>query len=228
MSLPRPIRPLAAPLRALGLLLVLAAEPGMAQEAAPEAAPEPAAKPAAKPGTVPKPRPRKTAPVKPAAPVAPGPASARAPWPEGAGSVSETYGDWTVNCTRADGVANCSLLQAQGSKRDDKRQFAVELRTPGPERTEGLVLMPFGFSIEPGVTFKLDDAVLGKGAPFHSCTPEGCLVPIALPTLATDAMRTARTLLVLATKPDAKQPTAVTVSLAGFGPALARASALSH
>lgn len=196
--------------------------PVQAQDAAPEeaapAAPQPAAKPRPRKPPAPKPAP---AAATPATPVA-APAGV---WPTGASSVSETYGSWTVSCTREDSKTECTLLQAQGT--NGRRQFAVEIRSPSEGRAQGLILMPLGFSIEPGVSFKLDEAVLGKGAPFLSCTIEGCLVPVSLPTLATDAMKTAQNLTVSGMKPDAKEPATITVPLTGFAPALARAVALS-
>lgn len=197
-----------------------AVEPDVAAPARP-AAPRPVprgvvAKPAAKPAV--KPIPAPTADTGPARPV----------WPEGASMVSETYGDWTMTCSRAEAKATCLLLQSQGNARTGKREFAVELKPPVDGRAEGMIMMPFGFRIEPGVSFKLDETVLGKGAPYVSCSLEGCLVPISLPTLATDTMKTARILSVIGTKQDAKEPTTVAVPLSGFGPALARAVALGN
>ena len=176
--------------------------------------------------TKPKPRPRKP-PLKPAAtvPPVPAPEPASAAWPSGATALSETYGDWTVTCTRAEARATCLVLQAQGNARTGKREFAMELRPPAEGRAEGLVLMPHGFAIEPGVTFKLDDTAMGKGAPYLSCSQDGCLVPISLPMLATDTMKTAKTLTVMALKPEAKEPTVITVPLDGFAAAFSRAVA---
>ena len=199
------------------------------EDAAPEAAP---AEPAAKP----KPRPRKPAPKKEepkeatsAAPsgtvLEPAAASGSAQWPAGASSVSESYGDWTMNCNREEARTDCVIIQSQGDRRSGKRLFSVELRTPKDGKTEGLILMPFGLQIEPGVTFKLDDRALGKGAPFSTCVADGCLVPISLPTLATDTMKTAQNLTVTAKKPDVEEPQVITVPLSGFAAAFARASA---
>ncbi|MFY9292270.1 MAG: invasion associated locus B family protein, partial [Methylorubrum rhodinum] len=151
--------------------------------------------------------------------------SGPAQWPAGARSVSESYGDWTMNCTREDNRTDCVIIQSQGDRRTGKRLFSVELRVPKDGRTEGLILMPFGLQIEPGVTFKLDDRALGKGAPFSYCVADGCLVPISLPTLATDAMKTGQNLTVTAAKPDTKEPTVITVPLSGFAAAFARSTA---
>ncbi len=195
--------------------------------------PAPAAEPAAKP----KPRPRKPAPKKEEAKESASHAgngtvlepatgaSGPAHWPPGATSVSESYGDWTMNCNRAEARTDCVIIQSQGDRRTGKRLFSVELRPPRDGKSEGLILMPFGLQIEPGVGFKLDDRQLGKGAPFSFCVSDGCLVPISLPTLATDAMKTATSLTISATKPDAKEPTVITVPLSGFAAAFARAGA---
>ena len=207
--------------------------PAFAQEAAPEAATE------AAPAPKPKPRPRKPAPPKKeevkdtgkepanAAPLLEPAAAATGPaqWPAGARSVSESYGDWTMNCNREESRTDCVIIQSQGDRRTGKRLFSIELRPAKDGKSEGLILMPFGLQIEPGVSFKLDDRQLGKGAPYSTCVSDGCLVPISLPTLATDAMKTATNLTISATKPDAQEPTVITVPLAGFAAAFARAGA---
>lgn len=202
-----------------------------AQDAGPEAAPE-------EPAPKPKPKPRKPAPKpkeeakEPANPATSGPvlepaaaSSGPAQWPAGARSVSESYGDWTMNCNREEARTDCVIIQSQGDRRTGKRLFSIELRTPKDGQAEGLILMPFGLQIEPGVTFKLDDRALGKGAPFSTCVTDGCLVPISLPTLATDTMKSAQNLTVTAKKPDVAEPTVITIPLSGFAAAFARASA---
>lgn len=180
--------------------------------------------PEAPAAAAPKPRPRKP-PPKAAAPEKP--ASVKSVWPEGASAISESYGDWTMTCARPEGKPTCLVTQAQGNARTGKREFVIELKPPVEGRAEGTILMPFGYAIEPGIGFKLDETVLGKGAPYALCTLDGCLVPISLPTLATDTMKTAKTLSVSGMKQDAKEPTVIAVPLAGFGAAFARAIAFS-
>lgn len=197
------------------LLTILFAPAAVAQE--PPAAPE---APAA---MAPKPRPRK--PV--AKPVPEKVEPARTAWPEGASALSESYGSWTVTCARAEAKPTCLVTQSQGNARTGKREFVIEIKVPAEGRAEGMILMPFGYLIEPGISFKLDETVLGKGAPYLSCSLEGCLVPISLPTLATDTMKTAKTLSVIGQKQDVKEPTTIAVPLAGFGQAFARAIAFA-
>jgi invasion protein IalB len=220
-----PIRASARTARSAAILLaVLLAGPSVqAQDAEPGAAsPTPAAAPR------PKPKPKPVA--KPAP--APTPAAASAPakgaaWPAGASSVSESYGDWTVSCTRPKDQSLCIVVQSQGDSKTGQRKFGLELSTPRDGRSDGVVLMPFGLAIEAGVTFKLDEQALGKGAPYSSCTAEGCMVPISFPTLATDGMRNAKVLTVIGQKPGGTEPATITVPLEGFPKAFDRAVALS-
>ncbi|MCF4127139.1 invasion associated locus B family protein [Methylobacterium sp. SyP6R] len=212
-------------LASLLVLAALVAGPARAQEEpageAPAAEAPPAHKPAPKPRRpAPKPAPAPKAEAAPAAVAAPTGA-----WPNGASAVSEVYGDWTISCTRDNDKRQCQLLQAQGVAQTGQRRFSIELNAPQDGRSTGLLLMPLGLSIDPGVTFKLDDATLGKGAPYTSCVQAGCIVPISFPTVATDAMKTAVNLRVTGTKPNGEAET-ITVPLAGFAAALARMSQL--
>ncbi len=233
------------------LLLAVPLAASRAQDAEPEAAapadappkarakprPKPVApKPAAKPAPAeaksapaeakPAPAEAKSAPAE-AAPAAAASAPAHAAWPTGASTVSESYGDWTMTCTRPSEKITCIVAQSQGDSQTGRRKFGFELQTPANGRSEGIVLMPFGLSIEPGVTFKLDEQALGKGAPYTACGPDGCFVPISFPTLALDGMRAAKTLLVIGQKSGGSDATTITVPLKGFAQALDRAVALS-
>jgi invasion protein IalB len=199
------------------------AEPdaGAPAEAAPKARPKPKPKPVAAPK--PAAKPAETAPSS----AAHGPAAAHAAWPTGASTVSESYGDWTMTCTRPNETVTCIVAQSQGDSQTGRRKFAVELQSPAGGRSEGLVLMPFGLSIEAGVTFKLDEQTLGKGAPYSMCGVDGCFVPISFPTLALDGMRTAKKLFVTGQKASGSDPATIEVPLTGFPQALDRAAALS-
>ncbi|WP_279358090.1 invasion associated locus B family protein [Methylobacterium indicum] len=216
--------PCRLPLASLLVLAAILAGPARAQEEPAGEAPAAEAphKPAPKPvrRTAPKPAPAPKAEAAPAPVTAPTGA-----WPNGASAVSEVYGDWTISCTRENEKRQCQLSQAQGVAQTGQRRFSIELNPPQEGRSNGLLLMPLGLSIEPGVTFKLDDATLGKGAPYTSCVQAGCIVPISFPTVATDAMKTAVNLRVTGTKPNGEADT-ITVPLAGFAAALARMSQL--
>ncbi|XYD07317.1 invasion associated locus B family protein [Methylobacterium sp. NMS12] len=202
-----------------------------AQDAEPEAAPAAEAPAKPKPKPRPKPAPHKAAKpaeaAKPEEAAPPAAAATHAAWPTGASTVSESYGDWTMTCTRPSDKVTCIVAQAQGDSRTGRRKFGFELQTPANGRAEGIVLMPFGLAIEPGVTFKLDEQTLGKGAPYTTCSAEGCIVAISFPTLALDGMRTAKALTVTGEKAGGTDPATVTVPLTGFSQAFDRAVALS-
>ncbi|MCJ2085902.1 invasion associated locus B family protein [Methylobacterium sp. E-005] len=211
------------------VLLALPLATPRAQDAEPEAAPAEAL-----PKARPKPKPKPVAPKPAAKPVAadPAPAAAaaapaHAAWPPGASMVTESYGDWSMTCTHPGETITCIIAQAQGDSQTGRRKFGIELQTPKDGRAEGIVMMPFGLSIEPGITFKLDEQTLGKGAPYTACGPDGCFVPISFPALALDGMRTAKTLFVIGHKSGSSDDATITVPLAGFTQALDRAVALS-
>ncbi|MEL6060776.1 MULTISPECIES: invasion associated locus B family protein [unclassified Methylobacterium] len=209
------------------LLLAFSQAAPRAQDAEPEAAPAEAPQKAR-----PKPKPKPAAPkpaAKPASEAAPAaaPAPARAAWPTGASTVTESYGDWSMTCTHPGEKITCIVAQAQGDSQTGRRKFGIELQTPVNGRAEGIVMMPFGLSIEPGIAFKLDEQVLGKGAPYTACGADGCFVPISFPTLALDGMRTAKKLFVIGHKAGSSDDATIAVPLEGFAQALDRAVALS-
>src|SRR5690606_26236021 len=86
--------------------------------------------------------------------------------PNGAASVSETYGDWTVDCRLVDRRKQCLLSQVQGNKETGRRVYAIEPTPPAGGKTEGTILMPFGLNLDAGAVLKLDDKDLGKGLRF--------------------------------------------------------------
>lgn len=84
--------------------------------------------------------------------------------PNGATSINETFGDWTVNCSIVEGEKACVFSQVQGSNQTGQRTFAIELRPPRDGLTEGVLLMPFGLKLADGVKLKIDGQNLGQGA----------------------------------------------------------------
>ncbi len=142
--------------------------------------------------------------------------------PNGASAITETYGDWTVNCGIDNGGKACIFSQAQGNKDTGQRSFAIELRTPREGRTEGTILVPFGLKLEAGALLKLDDRDLGQGLRFSTCVPQGCLVPISFPIVANDAIRKAQKLTVASLNLGSGEAVTFAISLNGFGAALDR------
>ena len=186
----------------------------LAQQPTPQANPRRGASPAP------------AAPAPAAAPAAPIGAAPAAQLPNGATAINETFGDWTVDCRIVEGRKGCIMQQSQGNQQTGQRSFAIELRVPQTMRTEGLLLMPFGLNLDQGVKLKIDEQDLGQGARFSTCVPTGCLVPISLPTVATEAMKKGTRLIVTGTTLSSGEAATFNVSLNGFAPALARLTEL--
>jgi invasion protein IalB len=142
--------------------------------------------------------------------------------PNQASAISETYGDWTLNCGTDKGAKFCTLSQAQVNK-EGQRAFAVELRTSKDGSSEGSILMPFGLKLDAGVILRLDDKDIGQGLRFSTCLAQGCLLPVSFPSAGIDAIRNARTFTVGALNMSNNQLVTFNVSLNGFAVALDRA-----
>lgn len=153
--------------------------------------------------------------------------TANGAFPNGASAVSESYGDWAMNCTLRDGRKSCSLVHQQVDNRSNQRVVAVEINVRAADRAEGNVIVPFGLLFEPGVTIQLDDGA--PSAPFkvRTCVPGGCTVPVTFEAKVLDAIRRATTLKINGAAADTEKPVSFSVPLKGFAPAYARAVALS-
>ena len=147
--------------------------------------------------------------------------------PNGATSISETYGDWNLSCAIADNRKNCLFSQLQGNSETGQRVFAIELQPPAGGQTNGVLLLPFGFRLEDGVKLKIDEQALGQGARFSTCVPAGCLAPVSFPTVATDALKRGTSLVVTANPDGGGEPATFIVSLAGFTAAMNRVAELA-
>jgi invasion protein IalB len=161
------------------------------------------------------------------APAVQQPAAPMAMLPNGASSINETYGEWTVDCRIVDRQKQCVLSQVQGNRETGQRRFGIELRSPKDGKTEGIVVMPFGLNLDAGALLKLDEKELGKGLRFSTCVPQGCLLQVSFPTVPTDAMRRGTKLVVASLNLSTNEPITFNVSLNGFGATLTRATELA-
>lgn len=160
----------------------------------------------------------------PAAPGAATPAAVPAALPGGAQAINETFEDWQMGCMQPGGVKRCAITQQQADANSRQRLLAVELQ-PKADKAEGLLVLPFGLSLDKGVTLKVGDTALGA-LRFKTCLPQGCVVPLSLDAKALAALRAGAAPLSVTAFSDAEQPVAFSVSVKGFGPALDRAAAL--
>lgn len=148
--------------------------------------------------------------------------------PNGATSINEIFGDWSVSCAIVDNRKSCTFSQSQGDSQTRQRVFAIELQPPAEGLTNGVLLLPFGLALDEGVKLKIDDQDLGQGARFSTCVPAGCLVPVSFPAMATDALKKGTSLVVTANPDGGGEPATFTVSLAGFTAAMNRVAELAR
>jgi invasion protein IalB len=144
--------------------------------------------------------------------------------PGGAQSITETYQDWQMVCGQPQGVKQCAVAQQQTDSKTGQRVLGIELRPQG-DKAEGILLLPFGLTLDKGVALRIGEAEVAAGLRFKTCLMAGCMVPLSLNAKTVAAMRKGQALTVNA---DADQPATFTVSLKGFGPAFDRATALAH
>jgi invasion protein IalB len=146
--------------------------------------------------------------------------------PNGASSITESYGSWTVSCRINDGQKLCSLAQAQGNKQTGQRTFGIEFLTPKGGKIDGTVLMPFGLKLDAGATTKLDDKDFGQPLHFSTCIPDGCLLPVSFSASATEALQKGTALSVTSIGLSNGQAVTFSISLDGFPAGLKRVSDL--
>lgn len=147
--------------------------------------------------------------------------------PGGASALSETHGDWTVNCQATVTTKTCTLSHQQFNKQSGQRLLAIELASKSGEDASGTLALPFGLALSNGITLEVDDKKLDGSLQFSTCQMVGCLVPVSFDGDVMPLLKAGTTLKINAVAADTQQPVNFTISLNGFGSALARTAALS-
>lgn len=145
-------------------------------------------------------------------------------FPGGAQSVSEAFSDWRVACGIQNDRKRCLISQQQAEPRTRKRLLAIELQ-PKAGNADGVLVMPFGLSLDKGVILKLADKNVST-LRFSTCLPQGCVVPLDFDAKMVAALKKAPALQLEAVS-DVGQAQKFSISLNGFGAALDRAAALT-
>ncbi len=154
-----------------------------------------------------------------------GAAALAAPLPGGAGTLQETYQDWTVSCQNQKETSVCVMRQDQSSTQTGQRVLTAELHNVAG-KVEGVLLMPFGLDRAKGASLKIDD-VAGPNLAFSTCLPQGCLAPVSFEAKQVTALKAGTNINVTTSALSPSQPVAFKVSLKGFGAALDRITALT-
>jgi invasion protein IalB len=140
---------------------------------------------------------------------------------DGASSLSETHGDWVINCEVVKDTKQCRMSQQQFSaENNNQRLIAIEFLPEKDSVLNGTIAMPFGLDLAKAVTLAVDDDTTLESAPFSTCYVVGCVVPLRLQASTADRFKTGTLLMLQATAVDTQQPIKFTVSLKGFASAL--------
>ncbi|MEW6641758.1 MAG: invasion associated locus B family protein [Pseudomonadota bacterium] len=150
------------------------------------------------------------------------PAAQAASLPGGAGSLVESYQDWSLACQAQNNNVTCLIRQVQTNSQTNQTVLAVELHNAQGGKLEGALLLPFGLALAQGVSLKLDEAALGSALAFSTCVPAGCLVPVAFDAATVGKLKAGTAINITAGTLGNTQPTAFKVSMKGFGGALNR------
>lgn len=143
----------------------------------------------------------------------------------GASAITETHGDWTVNCQVIRNTKICSFSFQQFEKPNNQRVFAIELSSRDNGATGNLAL-PFGLALAKGVTLKIDDQPVEGSLPFSTCVIAGCLIPLNFDEQMLANMQIATTLTISAAALDNGREVNFSVPLRGFTSALKRTAQL--
>lgn len=154
------------------------------------------------------------------------PAGTATALPGGASSLNETYKDWRVVCVQQGGAKRCVLNQIQ-TQQSGQRVLAIELNALTGSAVAGVLVLPFGLSLDAGVAFQIDEKLAVQPMRFRTCLPSGCLVAVSFDAPMVTALRTGTALKIRATT-DGGIAAPFSISLQGFATALDRAATLSR
>lgn len=147
--------------------------------------------------------------------------------PGGASALSETHGDWTVNCRVTNNLKLCGMSHQQFNTTNNQRLLAIELTATTDQNAIGTLALPFGLALAKGIAFKIDDKKLEGTLQFSTCQAVGCLVPVTFDARMIEALKAGTTLKIEGVASDTGQPIEFSVSLNGFSSALSRTGQLS-
>lgn len=144
----------------------------------------------------------------------------------GASAISETHGNWTVNCQVVNNTKVCSSSYQQFDGKN-QRVFALELSPRGDEAF-GNAALPFGLALQKGASLTVDDKPLGDEArPFSTCIIAGCLVPLTFDAATLTKITAGTTLKLNGIALESGEGISFSVPLSGFSSALKRTAELA-
>lgn len=147
--------------------------------------------------------------------------------PNGASSLTETYGLWTVNCAVQNGEKVCALLR-QEVNNQNQPVISMNVSINNDGVVSGVLIVPFGILVSKPVELKVDDTKVVIETSVRTCMPAGCIVPIAFDKNAIAGLRSGKQLNLKATSAGNNEQVLdnLFIQLDGFGAALDRLIAL--
>ncbi|GGA77430.1 invasion protein [Brucella endophytica] len=157
----------------------------------------------------------------------PAPAQAEGPAPT---ALSETFGDWMVNCQAApDGKKrNCQMTQQQVDSKTGQMVLMIALGAPDAKTgiANSTLVLPFGLDFSRGVQVKVDETDLAR-AGISTCLPQGCIAPLSLDGKALAALAKGKQAVIGMTAFNGGKDVTGNISLKGFSAASSRLAALA-
>jgi len=161
------------------------------------------------------------------APAASTPPASPATLPNGATSLTEVYGDWTVSCSIQSNAKHCGAKQEQINQQSRQLVLAIEL-DPVDDRIEGVALLPFGLALESGVALQIDEQPAMAPTRFRTCLPTGCVAPLTFDARTVASLRTGTALKAKVVVDGGGGETVLAISLKGFTAAIDRTAVLAQ
>ncbi|WP_332060566.1 invasion associated locus B family protein [Bartonella sp. CB74] len=152
---------------------------------------------------------------------------AAATLPNGASSLTETYGLWSINCGVQTGKKVCFMYR-QEVNNQNRVVVAMNVVLNDDGMVSGNLVVPFGILVSKPVRLQVDDgkAVIETG--IRTCETIGCVVPVAFDKNFVTALRAGKHLKLAMTTAMAGEPPLndLFIQLNGFSSALNRLTAL--
>ena len=147
-------------------------------------------------------------------------------------ALSETYGDWIVQCANAPTPKQegqeaatkriCQVSQSLAQGNSNQRVLMIVFEGAAKDKPlAGTVIAPFGIDLQSGLALRIKDDVYAKAA-YKTCLPQGCVAPVAVDAKFEAALRANEKLTVAMTASDTGAPVSLEVSLKGLAQSLDR------
>ncbi|WP_455474365.1 invasion associated locus B family protein [Bartonella sp. B30(2025)] len=147
--------------------------------------------------------------------------------PNGASSLTETYGLWSVNCGMQDDRKVC-FIHRQEVNDQNRVVVAMTIVTDTNNNVSGSLTVPFGMLVSKPVRLQVDEGKNAMEAAIRTCLPSGCAVPVTFDKNFVTALRAGKKLKLAMTIAAPNEPAFndLFIQLNGFSNALNRLIAL--